>query len=385
MAKIKKNYLVKKRNVLNEMRTKDMPLQELRFLSIYLSKINKDDPSTRCVRFSLDDFQTIMDIVRLDMAHTKKVTDTLLSRVVSVPVENDDGKYIGYSSFQLFKECTVITEDPDGAYVKIDANDKALPLMFLYKEKYLTYRLSNALRVKSSNQFRMYEILKQYEKIGSRILSVEELKRQLGIGENEYPRYGNFKVRVLDSCQKALAKYTDIKYTYEPYGNRGNAGKVLSLRFIIQKNEVEQITLPEFIQQYKADEESVLSDFDKKMMFLSDACDNEFSIPEIVVFHGLMVEHLPHEILRDDLKCYDYLMRKYRYMNMQDSKHKIIHRNAYMRSIIGKDEEPIEARAQEDKAKRKKYVAEIERLERDELKAVVGEQEEPFVNCFDAL
>jgi len=104
MAKIKKNYLVKKRNVLNEMRAKDMTLQELRFLSIYLSKINKDDPSTRCVRFSLDDFQAIMDIVRLDMAHIKKVTDTLLSRVVSVPIENDAGKFIGYNSFQLLRD-----------------------------------------------------------------------------------------------------------------------------------------------------------------------------------------------------------------------------------------------------------------------------------------
>ena len=375
---IKKNYLVKKRNVLNEMRAKDMTLQELRFLSIYLSKINKDDPSTRCVRFSLDDFQTVMDIIHVDIAHIKKVTDTLLSRVVSVPIENDDGKYIGYNSFQLFKECTVISNDPTGAHVVIDAHDKALPLMFLYKEKYLTYRLSNALRVKSSNQIRMYEILKQYEKIGSRILSVEELKRQLGIGEKEYIRFGDFKVDVLNVCQKALAEYTDIKYTYEPYGKRGKAGKVLSLRFFIQKNEVEQITLPEFIEQHKEDDDSELSDFDKKIMFLSDACDNEFSIPEIVVFYDLMVEYLPQETVRDDLKCYDYLMRKYRYMNMQDSKHKILHRNAYMRSIIGKDDEAAEAKAQtksQTDNKRRKYAAEIELLEREQLTAAAGDEE----------
>ena len=371
MAKIKKNYLVKKRNVLNEMRAKDMTLQELRFLSIYLSKINKDDPSTRCVRFSLDDFQAIMDIVRLDMAHIKKVTDTLLSRVVSVPIENDAGKFIGYNSFQLFKGCKVMTDGSTGAYVEIDAHDEALPLMFLYKEKYLTYRLSNALRVKSPNQIRMYEILKQYEKIGSRILSVEELRRQIGIDEKEYPRFGDFKVRVLDGCQKALAKYTDIKYTYEPYGSRGKAGKILYLRFFVQKNEVEQITLPEFIEQYKADDDGgKLSDYDKKMIFLSDACDNEFSIPEIVVFYDLMVEQLPHETVRDDLNCYDYLMRKYRYMNMQNSIHKILHRNAYMRSIIGKDDEPP---VKPQKSKKGKYDTDkIERLEREELKDAIG-------------
>jgi len=369
MEKIKKNYLVKKRNALNEMRAKDMTLQEQRFLSIYLSKIDKDDESTRNVRFTLNDFQAIMELGRLNIAYIKKATDTLLSRVVSVPIENDKGKYIGYSSFHLFKDCTVITDDPAGGYMEIDADDKALPLLFLYKQKYFTYQLSNALRVKSSNQLRMYELLKQYEKIGSRILSVEELKRQIGIDDNEYPRFGDFRISVLDVCQKALAEYTDIKYTYEPYGKKGKGGKILSLRFFISKNDVVQITLPEFIQQHTADDDSVLSDFDKKIMFLSDACDNEFSVPEIVVFYDLMVEHLPQETVRNDLKCYDYLMRKYRYMNMQNSKHKILHRNAYMRSIIGKDEELADAKNQTETTK-STYAAEIERLEREELKAV---------------
>jgi len=57
VAKIKKNYLILKRNVLNEIRSNNMTLQELRFFSIYLSKINKDKPAeTRVVRFPLDDF-----------------------------------------------------------------------------------------------------------------------------------------------------------------------------------------------------------------------------------------------------------------------------------------------------------------------------------------
>ena len=92
MATIKKSYLVKKRNSLNEMRAKDMTLQELRFLSIYLSKINKDDLSTRRVCFSLDDFQAIMELSQVKLDNMKKATDALLSRVVSVPIENENKK-----------------------------------------------------------------------------------------------------------------------------------------------------------------------------------------------------------------------------------------------------------------------------------------------------
>lgn len=65
--------------------------------------------------------------------------------------------------------------------MEINASDDALPLMFEFKNRYFTYELWNALRLKSPNQVRMYEILKQYEKIGTRTLTIKELRNLLGI------------------------------------------------------------------------------------------------------------------------------------------------------------------------------------------------------------
>lgn len=48
--------------------------------------------------------------------------------------------------------------------------------MFDFKERYFKYELWNALSLSSPNQIRMYEILKQYEKIGQRIIQLDELK-----------------------------------------------------------------------------------------------------------------------------------------------------------------------------------------------------------------
>ena len=232
MSKIKKNYLVEKRNVLNEIRSNSMTLQELRFFSIYLSKINSRDINTRVVRFSISDFQIIMELEsRLKIDDMKRVTNSLLCKVVNVPDE-----YGGYTGFQLFKEC-VVSKDKNGEwYVEIDAHDKALPLMFEFQTRFFSYNLWNALRLKSSNQLRMYEILKQYEKIGSRILKIEELKELLGIKKDEYTRFGDFKRRVLDGCQQALKENTDIQFTYESCGKKGVGGKVFFLKFNIQKN-----------------------------------------------------------------------------------------------------------------------------------------------------
>ena len=75
MPKIKGTELVEKRNILNEIRKTNMTLQQLRFFSIYLAKINARDLSTRIVRFPLSDFQKIMGLGRMNIQHFKNTVD----------------------------------------------------------------------------------------------------------------------------------------------------------------------------------------------------------------------------------------------------------------------------------------------------------------------
>ena len=84
---INKNYIVEKTNILNEMRSNNMTLQELRFFSIYLSKINSREPNTRIVRFPITDFQKIMELGRLKIDYLKNVANSLLCKIVNVPLE----------------------------------------------------------------------------------------------------------------------------------------------------------------------------------------------------------------------------------------------------------------------------------------------------------
>lgn len=252
---IKGKELVEKRNVLNEVRKNNMSLQELRFFSIYLSKINARDTSTRVVRFPLCDFQKIMEIGSdMNITHFKLITDRLLGQIVSIPAERG-----GYTSFQIFKECTVTRDENEEWYVEIDAHDKALPLMFDFKDKYFTYELWNALRLKSVNQLRMYELLKQFENVGERKMTLQELRDMLGIKVNEYPRWDRFKERVLESCQQALEENTDICFDYEPIKT---GRKISGVCFIIKKNKKhkDQLTLNQFIKEQKSVREISVED-----------------------------------------------------------------------------------------------------------------------------
>lgn len=340
MGKIKEKHLVTKRNVLNELRTNNMTLQELRFFSIYLSKINPQDTSTRLVRFPLEDFRSIMELGRMNIQYLKEVTNSLLSKVVNVPTERG-----GYTGFQLFKECTVDTDDFGEWYVEIDAHDKALPLMFDFKKEFFSYELWNALRLKSSNQLRMYELLKQYERIGYKVMLVDELKACIGIKKDEYPRFDNFKMRVLDACQQALAENTDISFTYEPYGRKGRGGKILALKFSITKNKnyVDPLGLDEFIDRKKVlflevnkseNNPNIPEKIIERINFLNDACKNEFTFAEMDILYVLVSNKL---MIYDDMELYQYFNLRYKEFEYSASKVQIHDRFAYFKSMLEQD------------------------------------------------
>jgi plasmid replication initiation protein len=345
---IKKNYIIEKRNDLNSIRANGMSLQELRFFSIYLAKINSRDLSTRVVEFKISDFQKIMNFKgHLNIENLKNITNKLLSKVINIP--NDEN---GYTAFTLFKKCKVYQNKEDGEwYVQIDANDESLELMFEFKKKYFTYELWNALQLKSSNQLRMYEILKQYERIGERIITITELRHLLGIKDKEYTRYEDFRKCVLDTCKDALKMYSDIQFSYEPTGKKGPRGKIIYLKFTIIKNlnYVDRLNLDDFLN---ADEmhnniiEANLQDTSEEIQnneylsLYSECCNDEFNKEQLRLIIDYLVEIIPYNDDKDIVidKRYKYLQRKYDELNFHDRPSKPIkNRFAYLKKLLDID------------------------------------------------
>ena len=309
---LKGTEIVEKSNSLNEIRLNGMSLQELRFFSIYLAKINARDITTRKVTFPLNDFKKIMELGRMNIKHFQNVTNGLLCKVYNQP--NDDG---GYTGFTLFKRCRVYKDKMEEWFVEIEASDDALPMMFNIRKNYFKYELWNALRCRSANQIAFYELLKQYEKIGKIEITVPKLREKLDM-TTEYPRWNNFKVKVLDSCQQSLEENTDIKFTYER-GKVGNGGKWLTIIFNISKNDnyIDQLTLDEFIdmQQSNVSEENAFSFQNEKLEFLADACNNEFNEIEMTVLNDLIVKIYPFGT--SETEKYNFLYRKYNELNIR--------------------------------------------------------------------
>ena len=245
------SFKVERSNELNQLNPKGLNLTEVRFLAIYQSKINARNPDTRTVVFPLVEFCRIMEINQLTITHIKRIADDIICKPVHLPC--DDGSN-GFIAVPLFNECEVKQDKSSGEWlVKIECHQKVLPYMFEMKRNYFTYELWNALKLKSVNQIRMYEILKQYEKIGERIIILDDLKAMLGIRKEQYARFKDFKKYVIEVCQQALEQYTDIKYTFEPI-RKGR--KIHALKFTITKNEnfKDDLKLKEFIKPEDLDD-----------------------------------------------------------------------------------------------------------------------------------
>lgn len=283
------NFKVERSNELNKLNPKGMSLTQIRFLAIYQARINARNPETRTVIFPLEDFCRIMEIGQLTVTYLKNVADDIICKPVHLP--STSGKN-GFTVVPLFDECEVYQDNVDNKwFVKIRCHEKVLPYMFEMKRNYFTYELWNALKLKSVNQVRMYEILKQYEKIGERTIKVETLKELLGIEKNKYPEYKIFKRDVIDVCQKALEQYTDIKYTFEPI-RRGR--KIHALKFTITKNKnfKDDLRLKEFINPEDLEDikdipvESVEKPVNNFLESLYYRCNEAYSIGQLEMLYN---------------------------------------------------------------------------------------------------
>jgi len=346
---------IEKSNALNEIRNNRMNISQIRLLSVYLSKIDPRKHETREVTFKLDEYTKIMKFKQTNTTRLVKTAEDLLK--LTVKYFDKTGEYssdglIGFVICQIFKRFKLYKDDTGEWIVSIDCHDDVLHLMFDLQRYYFTYQLWNALQLASPNQQRMYEILKQYEKVGERIVTVQDLREWLGIKPEEYPRWERFKVRVLDASQEALARYTDIQFIWEVYGKRGPSGKIKTLKFTITKNDgyMRQFTLDDYLVEQghieyedepeefeRPDDDGMDDRYKERIEFFMEACNKEFSFEEAGFFNDQLRTSLSAREFSDQLYCYHHINRRYKYMNLQDTRSKISNRFGYMKSIMEKE------------------------------------------------
>jgi plasmid replication initiation protein len=111
------------------------------------------------------------------------------------------------------------------------------PYLLLLKERFTAINMIDMMQFKSVHAIRIYELLKQYENIGERILDIEEIKECCGV-KDKLRKYDHFEKYLLLIAKREINEKSDIYFDFErikPFR------KIEGIKFIITKNKAYEL------------------------------------------------------------------------------------------------------------------------------------------------
>ena len=106
----------------------------------------------------------------------------------------------------------------DLALLEITFAPDVVPLITRLEEHFTKYEAKQVAHLTSKYATRLYELLIAWREVGKTpIFELQQLRKNLGVDDDEYQRMHHFKSRVLEAAISQINEHTDIKATYEQH------------------------------------------------------------------------------------------------------------------------------------------------------------------------
>lgn len=100
--------------------------------------------------------------------------------------------------------------------------------------EYTKFKVKMIGSLTSMHHVRIYELLAQFKTTGWRGIAVSELKEILEVGDR-YPRFTDFRIRVIEPAIKAINHSTDLRIDKPEYRRRGRRIDYITFRFKVDE------------------------------------------------------------------------------------------------------------------------------------------------------
>lgn len=197
---------------------------EQKVIHLLLAQIDLSDSDLKYYSLNVADFFKIFNNNNY-VRDIKRVLDGLLITKIELKSDSAVLKTTWFASAQYF----------EGGKIELEFSRKLKPYLLGLKKSFTKYNLNYIIEFKSGYSIRIYQLLKQYQKIGVREIEVLMLKEYLQIG-NQYAKYSHFKEKVINVAYNEINKNTDISFTFEEI-KKGR--KVDKIKFYITANKKE--------------------------------------------------------------------------------------------------------------------------------------------------
>jgi plasmid replication initiation protein len=199
-----------------------LSIGEQRLILVLLWSIGREDPDFQNYYIKVRDFIDMYSLEKSNgtYADLKKAVDTLEERRIEIW----EGK--SWEKFRWFSYAKYI----DGSGVVQMRFDPAMkPYLQALREKFTQYGLSNVIHFKNKYSIRLYEFFKkdEFKANGHKQFKIEfelqDLRERLGLKNDEYPVFADFRRRVLDPAKKEISNHSDINLVQIDYEREGRA------------------------------------------------------------------------------------------------------------------------------------------------------------------
>jgi len=199
---------------------------ELKFILIALTQLDsKADDELDEYTIKLSELEAKLQ-TKQNETHLKTFAKKLMSKPLEVPING------GFEIYNWFSKIRY----KDGVFtVRIDKDLK--PYLLKLKARFVSYNLKYILPLTSTYSVRIYQLLKEHQKLTKRYFEVEELMELLQVPKS-YRNYTNFNAKVLKVAETELREHCDIYFTLE---EEKEGRKVSRLIFRIHKNEAKAV------------------------------------------------------------------------------------------------------------------------------------------------
>jgi len=194
---------------------------EIDIVLTILTNISKEDEDFKDYKFTIGELEEKTGR-KWNAKQLKETVKSLMTKPLELPMKKGDWEIVNWFSYFKYEESLITC--------RFDKRLKPYLLEIIGTRVLADFR--HLLPMKSSYSKRMYLLLKQYNKIGSRTFEVEHLQDILKVPKS-HKLYSNFKIKVLKRAETDINKFTDLEVKLS---ERKRARRVVEVSYSIKKN-----------------------------------------------------------------------------------------------------------------------------------------------------
>lgn len=213
---------------------------EIDLIMMLLTSVKKEDKDFKDYVFSVQELEKKAG-KKINHTQLKDTAKSLMSKVIEIQESPKKWKlFTWFSSFSY-----------DDGIVTCSFHKDLKPYLLELQGRFDIANIKHLLPMKSSYSKRIYMLIKERSKFGSRTFDINEMMELLKVPKSHKERYNKFKTDVLIQAKNDINKYTDLEVDFEEIKP---SRKVTGVTFIIKKNYVDLKTFIEFIRELHANE-----------------------------------------------------------------------------------------------------------------------------------